>query len=153
MLLLIFQLGPHRFALDTSQVAEVLPMVQYRPLPQAPAGVAGVFDYHGRPVPLIDLAALALGVPSSARMSTRIVLVHYPDGAHTHLLGLMAEKTTETLRRTEADFTATGVTLEHAPYFGPVTHDARGMIQRVEVNALLPESVRAVLFRQPLEVS
>ncbi|WP_038161071.1 chemotaxis protein CheW [Verrucomicrobium sp. BvORR106] len=153
MLLLVFQLGQHRFALDTRQVAEVLPLVQHRPLPQAPAGVAGVFAYHGRPVPLIDLAAIALGEPSQQRMSTRIILVNYADGAETHLLGLLAEKTTETLRRTEADFAETGVRLDSAPYLGPVTHDARGMIQRVEVSALLSEEVRAVLFRQPLEVS
>lgn len=153
MLLLVFQLGQHRFALDTRQVAEVLPLVQHRPLPQAPAGVAGVFSYHGRPVPLVDLAAISLGEPSQQRMSTRIILVNYEDGAESHLLGLLAEKTTETLRRTEADFAGTGVKLDSAPYLGPVTHDSRGMIQRVEVSALLSEEVRAVLFRQPLEVS
>ena len=153
MLLLIFQVGAHRFALDTRQVIEVLPLVQFRPLPQAPAGVAGVLSYHGAPVPLLDLAALALGEPSRARMSTRIILVNYEDGAETHPLGLLAEKTTETIRRAEADFIPAGVAVEAAPYLGPVTNDERGMIQRVEINELLPESVRALLFREPLEVS
>lgn len=151
MLFLVFQLAAHRFALDTRQVVEVLPVVQFRPLPQAPTGVAGLFNYHGAPVPLIDLAALALGAPSPPRMSTRIILVNYEDGAATHLLGLLAEKTTETIRRTEADFADSGVAVEAAPYLGRVTTDARGMIQRVEINGLLPESVRAVLFRQPLQ--
>ncbi|MES2709398.1 MAG: chemotaxis protein CheW [Verrucomicrobiota bacterium] len=151
MLLLIFQLGEHRFALDTGQVVRVLPLVDHRPLPQAPPGVAGVFDYHGAPVPLIDLSAVALGVPSRARMSTRIILVNYRDGEKTHLLGLLAEKTTKTLRRAEADFVDPGIAPPEAPYLGPMTRDAGGMIQRVEVGALLPESVRAVLFRQPSE--
>ncbi|MDB6134529.1 MAG: hypothetical protein JWM59_2772 [Verrucomicrobiales bacterium] len=149
MLLLIFQIGAHRFALDTRQVVRVLPMVEHRPLPQAPPGVAGVFDYRGTPVPLIDLSAIALGSHASVRMSTRIILVQYEDGAGAHPLGLMAEKTTETLRRTEADFTDSGLTMERAPWLGPITHDDQGMIQRVEVQALLPDSVRAVLFRQP----
>lgn len=153
MLLLVFQLAAHRFALDTRQVVEVLPLVQFRPLPQASPGVAGIFSYHGGPVPLIDLAALALGEPSRPRMSTRIILVNYEDGAESHLLGLLAEKTTETIRRTAADFVDSGVAVESAPYLGPVTSDGRGMIQRVEISELLPRSVRAILFRQPLETS
>jgi chemotaxis-related protein WspB len=152
MLLLVFQLGAHRFALDTGQVVEVLPLVQFRPLPQAPPAVAGVFRYHGAPVPLIDLAALALGQPSQPRMSTRIILVNYEDGGEAHLLGLLAEKTTETIRRAQSDFVDAGIAVDSAPYLGPVTNDGRGMIQRVEINELLPESVRAILFRQPLEV-
>ena len=151
MLLLVFQLGGDRFALDTRQVVEVLPPVQCRPLPQAPIGVAGVFSYHGAPVPLLDLAALALGTPSRPRMSTRIILVNYEDAGETHLLGLLAEKTTATIRRTDAEFADSGVAVDSAPYLGPVTSDERGMIQRVELNELLPESARAILFRQPLE--
>jgi chemotaxis-related protein WspB len=154
VLLLVFQLGEHRYALDSGQIVEVLPQVEYRPIPQAPNGVAGVFNFHGAPVPLIDLAALALGMPSRVRMSTRIVLVNYlePTG-ETHLLGLLAEKTTETIRRAESDFADSGVAVDSATYLGPVTTDAAGMIQRVEVNRLLPAAVRDVLFRQPLELA
>ena len=150
MLLLVFQLATHRFALDTRQVIEVLPLVEFRPLPQAPTGVAGVFSYHGRPVPLLDLAALALGEPSQTRMSTRIILVNFQDGTETPPLGLLAEKTTETIRREESDFAPPGVSVDATPYLGPVTNDERGMIQRVEINELLPESVREILFRKPL---
>lgn len=151
MLFLVFQLGPDRYALDTRVVVEVLPLVQHRPLPQAPPGVAGLFAYHGRPVPLVDLSAMALGQPSRRHMSTRIILVNYLDEGRTHLLGLLAEKTTATLRRAEQEFASTGIRLEQAPYLGPVTHDEHGMIQRVEVPELLTEEVREVLFRQPME--
>lgn len=150
MLLLVFQLASHRFALDSRQVIEVLPLVQFRPLPQAPTGVAGLFSYHGGPVPLLDLAALALGEPSQSRMSTRIILVNYQDGAETHPLGLLAEKTTDTIRREASDFAPPGVAVDATPYLGPVTNDERGMIQRVEINELLPETVREILFRKPL---
>lgn len=150
MLLLIFQLGTHRFALDTREVVRVLPLVDYRPVPMAPAGVAGIFNHHGTPVPLVDLTAMALGGPSAHRLSTRIILVSFEDAGSRHLLGLLAEKTTETLRRTEADFADSGVVVADAPWLGPVTRDAHGLIQRVEVNALLSDEVRAVLFRQPL---
>jgi chemotaxis-related protein WspB len=56
MLFLLFQLGEERYALDTSHVAEVLPLVAITPIPQAPTGVAGLFNYRGAPVPAIDLS-------------------------------------------------------------------------------------------------
>jgi len=154
MLFLVFQLEKDCYALDTAQVVEVLPMVRYKKIPAAPAGVAGVFNYHGAPVPLIDLAALSLGKSSRSRMSTRIILVNYlEESGETHLLGLLAEQTTQTIRRAEQDFVDPGLAPDGAPYLGPVTNDARGIIQRVEINQLLNDNVRDLLFRQPLEAT
>jgi chemotaxis-related protein WspB len=150
MLFLLFQLGEDRYALDTGRVVEVLPLVAITPIPKAPAGVAGLFNYHGAPVPAIDLSQLTMGVPARGRLNTRIVLVHYPDGrGKTHLLGLIAEKVTETVRREPADFVASGVTTDRAPYLGPVATDARGVLQWIDVEWLLPASVRDVLFTRP----
>ena len=75
------------------------------------------------------------------------MLVHYPDGSGgTHLLGLIAERVTETVRRDEADFVASGVSSDRTPYLGPVATDARGLLQWIVVESLLPASVRDVLF-------
>jgi chemotaxis-related protein WspB len=147
MLFLLFQLGQDRYLLDTGRVAEVLPLVAITQIPQAPPGVAGLFNYRGVPVPVVDLSQLALGRPARNRLNTRIVLVHYPDGSGgTQLLGLIAERVTETVRRDEADFVASGVSSDRAPYLGPVATDARGLLQWIVVESLLPVSVRDVLF-------
>ena len=109
--------------------------------------MAGLCQYRGVPVPVIDLSELALGRPSANRLSTRIVLVQFPDPVSgPQLLGLLAERATETLRRDPADFVAAGVSVGAASYLGPVTADARGLIQRIEVQRLLPASLRARLF-------
>jgi chemotaxis-related protein WspB len=151
MLFLLFQLGKDRYALDVGQVAEVLPLVSLKQIPQAPPAVVGVFDFHGEPVPVIDLSQTALGRPAQHRLSTRIILAHYPDGnGEKRLLGLLAEKVTETLRRDPSDFVAAGVDNDDAPYLGPVATDARGMIQWVEVDQLLTPTVRDLLFKQPV---
>ncbi len=148
MLFLLFQLGRDHYALNVAQVAEVLPLVQMKEIPHAPLGVAGVFIYRGAPVPVLDLSALALGRPAHMRLSTRLLLVHYPDATGTRrLLGLIAEKATETLHRDPADFVASGVNNDGAPYLGPVASDARGVIQWIEVDKLLPAAVREMLFR------
>lgn len=155
MLFLLFRLEQNRYALDCLQIAAVLPLVDIKPIPQAPPGIAGIFNYHGAPVPAIDLSLLTLGRPARLRLSTRVILVNYPDpglGDERHLLGLIAEGATEILRREAADFTTSGVTNPAAPYLGPVTTDAHGLVQWVHVERLLPASVCDVLFRQPLEL-
>src|SRR6267378_5400402 len=110
MLFLVFELARDRYVLEIDQVAEVLPLLDIRPMPQAPTAVAGILNYHGTPVPVIDVSQLTLGRPAERRLSTRIVLVHFPDAdGKPRLLGLIAERATQTMRREEKDFVATGV--------------------------------------------
>lgn len=136
MLVLLFELGTDRYALDVSRVLEVLPLVELR-RPQALGGVAGVFDFRGVPVPVIDLAQLTLGRPSEQRMSTRIIVVRDSDGDESRLLGLIAERATETARRPATDFVRSNMANDQARYLGPVATDARGLLQLVDVGYLL----------------
>jgi chemotaxis-related protein WspB len=149
MLFLLFQLGKDRYALDASRVVEVVPLLEMKALPQAPRGVVGIFNYRGRPVPAVDLCALTLGQPAGERLSTRIIIVNYPDDGGTHhLLGLIAEHATEILRREANDFVDSGVKLSQAPYLGPILMDNQRPIQWIYEQRLLPEPVRKVLFSQ-----
>jgi chemotaxis-related protein WspB len=148
MLFILFQLGRDRYALDAAQVAEVLPLMELKAIPHAPPGVAGAFNYRGAPVPVIDLSEIALGRPARPRLSTRLLLVHYPDATGApRQLGLIAERATETLRCEPADFVPSGVASDGAPYLGPVFASPRGLIQWIELNQLLPASMRDVLFQ------
>jgi chemotaxis-related protein WspB len=150
MLFILLRLGDDRYALDALQIAEILPLVGVKQIPQAPAGVVGVIDYHGAPVPLIDLSQMALGRPARWRLGTRIVLVNYPDpDGTTHLLGLLSEWATETMHRDPAAFVASGVRNDATPYLGPVAADAHGLVQWIKVDKLLPSSLRDLLFKQP----
>ncbi|MEO6276302.1 chemotaxis protein CheW [Roseateles sp.] len=151
---LLVQLGKDRYALDIGQVTAVLPRLDMKAVPRAPPAVAGLCNYRGAPVPVIDLSELTLGRPASSRLSTRIVLVHFPDPAGgPQLLGLLAEQATQTLRREPADFVPAGVDPDGASYLGPVTSDARGLIQRIDVLRLLPAPVRELLFNEPKQAS
>lgn len=152
MLFLQFQLGKDRYVIDAGEVVEILPLLDIKRIPQAPAGVVGVFNYRGSPAPVIDLSELTLGRPAQLRMSTRMIMVRYPDGDGVrHLLGLIAEKTTDAVRLDRSDFTDSGVTNDGTPYLGPVAPGSNGMVQWIEATRLLPASVRDVLFRAPLE--
>ena len=147
MLFLLFRLGKDRYALPAVQVAEVLPMLELKQIPQAPPAVRGAFDFRGRPVPLIDLSLMALGTPAREQLSTRIVLVRHPDGrGGERLLGLLAEHVTETLRRDPADFHDAGVDLPDATWLGPVVSHEGGLVQWVRVDQLLTPELRELLF-------
>ena len=136
MLVLLFELGADRYAIDIGHVIEVLPLVDFRHLPQAPHGVAGLFDFRGTPIPALDLTQLTLGRPAEYRLSTRIIVVHDADAGGTQLVGLIAERATETARREPAEFVWPGVANDRAPYLGPVATDARGLLQLVDVKQL-----------------
>lgn len=148
-LFLLFRLGNDHYALDATEVAEVLPLTALKQIPGSPAWVAGVLPRRGQPVPVIDLCALATGVASAQRTSTRTVLVHYRrhEGDAPRLLGLRLEQATETLRCAPESFVDTGIDTGTARYLGPVRHDElRGLVQWVRVHALLPDDVHAMLF-------
>jgi chemotaxis-related protein WspB len=152
MLFLLFQLGKDRYALEAGRVLEVLPLIHFKRIPHAPSSVSGVFSYHGTPVPLIDLTDLALGRSSQAKMSTRIVLTNYfEESGKKHLIGLVAEYVMETMQIEECNFVDSGVAATGSPYLGSVVVDKTGIIQRFEVNRLLPESLQKQLFYELVE--
>ena len=154
MLFLVFQLGRERYALEASRVVEVLPLLELKSIPQAPRGVAGIFNYRGRPVPAVDLSDLILGKPAGERLSTRIVIIHYPDDAgKNQLLGLIAEHATEIIRRDGREFIETGLKLGTPDYLGPVLMEKGGDIQWIREQRLLPEKIRDRLFCQTVEVN
>ena len=107
---LLFSLGEERYALPTAEVAMVLPLSPCKSLPGAPAWVAGLLPHGSGHVPVIDLSMLALGHPAPARVSTRLVLVHYRHAqALPVLLGLILPQATDTLRLDPAHFTPAAV--------------------------------------------
>jgi chemotaxis-related protein WspB len=147
MLLLVFQLGSSRFALEARAICEVAPYARLEPLAQVPAFVAGLFDFRGEMVPVIDLRHLVQGEPCKRHMTSRIMLVDYPlPGGTQRLLGLLAEQVTETIKADPDDFTRTGVHVEDTPYLGDIARDEQGMIHLLRPGQLLPEAVCMQLF-------
>lgn len=155
-LFLLFRIGGERYALEAGDVAEVLPRLPLKPIARAPAWVAGVFAHRGVMVPVIDVSAMTFGQAAPVRTSTRMVLVHYRHdaGQPAHLLGLILEQATETLRCAQKDFQPYGLDNRDAPYLGPVREDEQGLVQWLRVADLLAPAVRALLFPdgQPPEV-
>ena len=147
-----FRIGEDAYLLDTSEVVQILPLVGIKRIPRAPAGVAGLINFHGESLPVVDLSELATGEPAALNLSTRLILVRYPDRTtRPRLLGIIAEKVTQTVRLESANFQAAGVASDAASYLGPVCTAGGRVRQRIEVNELLTAEVSEVLFRQAEE--
>lgn len=150
MQFLLFSLGNDRYGLDTRRVARVLPQLELKEIPQGPAWLAGLMNYRGQPVPVIDLSMLAHGVSSRASFDTRIILVDYhgiPDISHP--LGLLAEQASDIRHFAPESFMPPGIDTSDTPYLGKVTASDGEMVQLVDVDNLLPPEVQAMLF--PME--
>jgi len=150
MLFIIFRLGEDRYALNAQELVEILPLAQVKRLPHAPTGVAGMLDYHGVTLPVIDLSALALGHPAAERISTRIIVVEMANGRR---YALVAERANEMLQREATDFKEPAVAVDDAPYLGPVTSDARGVVQWIAPQKLFSPSVYEALSHQIKEAA
>ncbi|WP_233833041.1 chemotaxis protein CheW [Paraburkholderia sp. ZP32-5] len=149
MLFILFTLDNERYVIDATQVERMMPLDPHAPpktIPGAPSWVAGVLEYDGAPLPVIDVPALALGRPAARLMSTRVVLVRYPHAGRVRLLALLLEGATRTIRLEPDAFHPTGIDMPHARYLGPVASEAGGLVQWIRVEELLPGDVQLLLF-------
>jgi chemotaxis-related protein WspB len=154
MLFLLFDLDGDRYALDASEIVEVLALAATRPIPGAPAWVAGMLGLHGKPVPVIDVPRLALGRQARCLRSTRLVVVRYrapgldaaQAGDEGHLLGLIVESATQTRHIPRERFADGGLATPHARWLGPLANDSDGLLQWVDVQHMLSDEVKALLF-------
>jgi chemotaxis-related protein WspB len=149
MLLLLFKVGGDRYALDARRVVEVIPLLQFNRIPRAPRGVAGLFNYRGQPVPAVDLSELMLNRPAGERLSTRIIIVEFPDAQGVpRLVGVIAEQATDLVRREVADLPDRAEAANSTPILGAVELDRDGVIQRIRAEKLIPENIREALFSE-----
>lgn len=131
MLFLLFRIGGDSFALGSDGIVEVVPLCDVKPMRKAPSAVTGSFNYRGCFVPVVDLCVLELGSQARRRLSTRIIVARHPADEALRV-GLIAENVTEVLRLEPTEF-------------APFAAGPSGLVQRVEVQDLLPAAVLAFL--------
>ncbi|WP_448286444.1 chemotaxis protein CheW [Phormidesmis priestleyi] len=140
--MLLFRAGDNLYAIASAQVVEVIAIVTLRKLDQVPPYVAGVLNYHGSIVPVIDLCSLIVGTPCRSRYSTRIIMMK---DTSDRLLGLLAEQVTETLSQDDTELSPIEVPLSNAPYLGEILMNGNRMIQRFHWETLISEAQHASL--------
>jgi chemotaxis-related protein WspB len=151
---LLVTVGGKRFALDASDVMEVLPVVAHRSAGTGPKWLLGLFNLRGRLLPLVDLSTLVDGGRTEVRLGSRIVVMRLEgdlfEGA-SRPIGLLVPEVAGLARR---DFSAVGVhegfAFAGAPHLGPTLVDEEGMLQLLRCRRLLEGD--AVLRELPARV-
>lgn len=147
MLYLQFKINNNRYILEARDILEVVPYANLSRISKAPAYVAGLLNYRGDSVPVIDVCFLMSDKPCAPKLSSRIALANYKavDGRSV-CIGLLIEHLTETVRFEESDFSDSGVTLEDSPYLGKVVIDDNCIVQTVMISEIIPEAAHDILF-------
>ena len=99
-----------------------------------PDAVAGVMQYRGVSIPVVDLSQLTAGFPAPARMNTRVVLVtaRTADG-QTQIYGLIAERATRMISLTQEQFTVVSEDGYDLPFLGKVAWESGIAMRQMRV--------------------
>jgi chemotaxis signal transduction protein len=99
MLLLMLQTEDCRYVIDAGKITEIIPLVNYVKVPNGPEFLAGIINYRGKPVPVVDLGLLLKNRACRLRMNSRIILFRVKRaGGSSSLIGVIGENITGTLR-------------------------------------------------------
>jgi chemotaxis-related protein WspB len=169
MLLLTFNVGVNRYAVDSIRVVELIPRVDLRSIPHAPSLLAGLLAYRGKVVPVIDLGLLLADAPCRQSLSTRIILVADAPGDENrrndnrdgsvknggpgpwdptrdpNLLGLVAERVSDLTSVKPEQIGPTPVQISEAPYLDAIVQTDQGIVQLIAVDRIRDAVLRGVL--------
>lgn len=115
-----FEIAGDHFVVPVDRVEEVTPLVKVHELGKGPGPVAGLMDYRGNKVPVLDLSLLIRGKASRRAMSSRIIVVRCDGKLFNGLAGLLAENVLDLVAIAEEEFASTGVDSPDTPFLGGV---------------------------------
>ena len=124
---LTFRLGEEVFALDITQVREVLDFTPITRVPRMPEFMRGVINLRGSVVPVVDLR-LKFGMAATERtLNTCIIIAEVAIGGERTLLGALADSVQEVIDLNSGQ-------IEPPPRLGTSIHTQfiRGMGKRDE---------------------
>jgi purine-binding chemotaxis protein CheW len=140
----IFALGELRFALGMDVVERVVRAVEVSPLPDAPPGVMGVVNVHGRIIPVLDFRP-RLGLPSGElRLSDHLVIAH----AGQRQVAVMVDAAVDVMSAGSAPATLATGTLPKLTTIEGVMMLGDEIVLIHDLSRFLPEEVQASLDRK-----
>jgi chemotaxis-related protein WspB len=161
MLVLTFQIGNDRLALDVRRVREVVPRVRFERVAGSPDWLAGLFVYRGKVVPVLDLHRLLNAGECPPHLSSRIILVPLgvcsiaprPAGApqeeDEHLVGLLAAQVADVREVQRTDEALPSFSAPGQPDLGLTLVDEGGILHLLDLDTLLPETLQRMVTHLP----
>lgn len=139
-------IGGASYAIAASEIAEVLPMVECRPLAGAPPWLRGVMNRRGELLPMIDAGLLLGGAPTAPNRASRVIVIEV-DVARDRRIGLAVESTGSiSIIDFDARGAHPGLARSDGEHLGPVTLKERDVVQLLRLRDLLGDEGWSTLF-------
>ena len=155
MLFILFSAGEDSYAIAAGEVEEVVPFARLKEVPHTHSALAGLLNFRGQPVPVLDMNQLLGRAGVEACHTTRILLCRgLLEAEPERLLGVVAENVVATQQIEESDFRPPGARAEESPFVGWIHEMPDGRyLQRIHPGRILPEPVLRQLGREVEEVA
>jgi chemotaxis-related protein WspB len=141
MLLLTLNIGKERYAVDANHVIEIIPLIKLDRVPRVDTCIAGIFNYRGETVPVMDLCQFFANRDCIPNLGSRIILVAISSAQGNRKIGLLAESVTEVIKCDEQDLGFSGIQSSHAQFLGRVYHYHQEIIQIIDTKKIVPDSI------------
>jgi len=145
MLFLCFKVGKETYGIRASEIIEVIPLIPLEKVPGSETSIAGIFNYRGNPLPVIDLCQYFHQHPCQQLLSSRIIIIRQQHAGTYFDVGLIAENVTETLQANETEFHASGLKNSQDDFLGEIMHQQNKLIQIINTDRLIPPSMRLAI--------
>jgi chemotaxis-related protein WspB len=134
MSMLLFYAGKNGYAIDNRYIIHILPKVILKKMPGMPAFMAGLLNWRGQFISVVDFCQLLEQRETSFLLSSRIILIKDPN--KEHFLGILGEKVENILNLKQEDFSQIEFSLVSFPYLNGIYHIDKESIQYVDVEKL-----------------
>lgn len=131
MAMLLFYVGENRFAIDHRAIMRVVPNIILKKTELGKSFLAGIMNFSGDLIPIIDFSQLIEKRDSRPFLDTRIILL----GNSERKVGILGEKVGEIVSLSEEDFSNFDLNLHDFPFLDKAVGDAQGIIQHINIEA------------------
>lgn len=127
-----------RYVISASEIVEIIPFIPLKLVPLLPEYVAGLMNYHGSAVPVVDLHQLLVGSPCKKKLSTRIIVVKKVINSGVCItFGFLVEKATEMIVIDETSFKPQAMKNLESPTNGPVAVHQEYLIEKISIESVI----------------
>lgn len=146
MLLLNLNIGKEHYAIEASQIIEIVPLIELDKVPLVENSISGIFNYRGNPTPVVDLCELFEKRSCNKNLSSRIIIIDYiTDKGDSRPVGLIAESVTDVTHCNQHEIENSGINSPQNPFLGDIYKHNNIIIQLIDTHKVLPHSISSQL--------
>lgn len=142
MLILPFKIGKNEFSISIEKIIEIIPIVEFLPIPESQEYICGLINYRGSVCPVIDISMLIGKYKSKNYLSTRIIILKSQDS--NNFFGLLAEQVTETIDIQEFSINKFAVSISTAKYIEGTILFAGKIIQLINTDIIYNDKLKYI---------